>query len=364
VDVEEVLEELGIEVLWRNGSDAYCECPDPDHVDSNPSFHVCVEDVEDREGRCRLGWFNCWSHPDEDAMRGRNFLDLVAKVRGGIWDRWPREEERTAAARWLREEFLKGAPREEEVLRTEALRRREKVTRVKWTELLWPPLRPLEKDAEAVAYLERRGIDLERARELEISSVRSAGDALKSVLGPTIPAVLFPIVWRGERVNWFARAISRRVASRHKGRYAPVALGRAGVLWAPDGLEPGAPVILVEGIFDAERVRRLLREAGPPGTEEVRVAAVLGGRLYPEQARFLRAAPWIIHMADGDAGGETLGETVVEHLGGTARVVVRKLPTGTDPGDAPPEVVLEAATPPARTSHVEVRFRTSTRRAR
>jgi hypothetical protein len=29
VDMEEVLEDLGIEVMWVNGCDAYCMCPDP-----------------------------------------------------------------------------------------------------------------------------------------------------------------------------------------------------------------------------------------------------------------------------------------------------------------------------------------------
>jgi len=368
LDLEEVLEEgLGIDVLWRSGADAYAECPDPEHVDENPSFHVCVEDVEDSSGRSMLGWFNCWSHPDPDGMRGFNFLDLVAKVRNDLWGEredgrlnWPNDAQRAEAAAWLREEFLTGEERES---RAElAMRRRRRVSAPEWRELLFPPNVPIDRaEPRFREYLERREIPLQRARELDVRVVYHAGEALKGAISGTVPGVLFPIPWEGRVVNWFLRGVNKRLKSRDKGRYCPgLPLGKgAGVLWAPDGLPPDRPVVLVEGIFDAERVRALLRREGL----ERSVAAVLGGRLYPAQAQRLRTVPYLIHLADGDDGGLTLGKTVDEQVGSFTRAEVRQLPEGTDPGDAPEDVLLRYLEPPRSRLECRVRFR-RTRRLR
>lgn len=367
IDLEEVLEDLGIEILYFNGPDAYAECPDPEHEDANPSFHVCVDDVTDDEGRSRLGWFNCWSHPDEDSMRGVNFLDLVAKIRFDLWGErddgrlnWPTEEQRSAAAAWLRKEYLRGDRGEAEV-RVERSIERRRAAVTDWRELLFPPSEDVaEAESKFLEYLERREITAERAAELRVKAVRYPGASLKSVLADTCPGVLFPIPWEGRDVNWFVRGINKRLASRFKGRYCPgLPLGKgAGVLWAPDGIEPRAPVVLVEGIFDAERVRAIVSR----NDVEVTVAAVLGGRLYPAQAKHLRAASHVIHLADGDSGGDTLGKSIEEQLGRFTRVAVRRLPDGEDPGDAEEEVILRMLKPPENLPRVRVRFRSAIRR--
>jgi hypothetical protein len=350
LDLEEVLDELGIDVLYYRGSDAYCECPDPEHDDANPSFHVCVEDVTDERGRDRIGAYNCWSHPG-DGLRGLNFLDLVARVLFGIWgedaegfQRWPREEDRDRAAAWLRRTFLDRDDGDLERLRNAAAGRRKRARVVLDGELIFPPSRPIaEADPRFQIYLERRWITPERARELGVVAVEIAGRALSRTLGETVPAVLFPIRWDGAVVNWFARALSPRAPKKAKGRYAPrVLLGKRGVLWLPDPVDFGKPLVLVEGIFDAERVRRLILERRPPGLVPGNVGAVLGGRLTSEQARRLRGFSLVIHLADGDAGGKTLGESIQEQLESFVRVVSKPLPDGTDPGDAPEEVLLEA----------------------
>jgi len=364
VDMEEVLEELGIEVLWYNGPDVYAECPDPDHEDEHPSFHVCVEDEENDEGRCRLGWFNCWSHPD-DSMRGFNFLDLVAKIKFDLWGEredgklnWPNEEQRSAAAAWIRREFLnrEGFGTSDPKIENRRIRSAD------WTELLFPPNKPIDEAEESFQrYLERRFISPERARELDVRVVYNAGERLKTAIGKTVPGVLFPIRWEGRVVNWYLRGTTKRLASNLKGRYCPgLPLGKgAGVLWAPDGIVPGRPVVLVEGNFDAERVRGIVENHG----FDYSVAATLGGRLYAAQAKHLRTAPFLIHMADGDEGGETLAKTVEEQLGSFTRVAVRQLPAGTDPGDADEAVILDALRPPAEVARVRVRFRTGVRRS-
>jgi hypothetical protein len=366
VDMEEVLEDLGIEVMWVNGCDAYCMCPDPDHYDENPSFHICIQDVEDKYGNSKLGWWNCWSHPDENSMRGFNFMDLVAKIRFDLWGyredeklNWPTEKQRSSAASWLRKEYLKGGS-EESIVRVE----RSMKTRIKaikdWRELLLPPVHNIQdSDDEYIEYLERREITLERAIELRVKSVRSPGDQLRSVLRRTIPGVLFPIVWDGKDVNWYVRGINKRLASNAKGRYCPgLPLGKgAGILWAPDGIEPKTPVILVEGIFDAERVRGIVIR----NELNFNIVAVLGGRLYSEQAKHLRTAEYVIHLADGDAGGKTLSESIKDKLGKFTKVLIRPLPDGEDPGDAEEDLILELLDKPVAVPKVRVRFKTAIR---
>lgn len=366
VDLEDVLEALGVDVLYTKGADAYAECPDPGHDDENPSFHVCVEDVSDREGSDRLGAFNCWSH-GEDGLAGSNFLDLAARILGEIWGedddgnpRFPRDPDRDSAATWIRRNFL-GGETDFERLKSAAIRRRRPGGKC-GGKLVFPPSRPVaDADVRFQLYLERRGVPLERATELGVVGVYQPGSELRSMLSETCPAVLFPIRLNGEVVNWFARSISRHCPKRAKGRYAPVKLGKRGVLWAPGPVDPAETAVLVEGVFDAERVRRVLlrRDLGiPPGN----VMAVLSGYLLPEQARRLRAHPVVIHLADGDQGGKTLSESVDEQLGEYATVVVRELPAGTDPDDAPEEVVVDALRParPVR-RRIERRVRRSSR---
>lgn len=364
LDLEEVLADLDLVIDRKDGADAYFHCPDPEHRESNPSFHVCVEDVTDADGDSRLGFFNCWSHPG-GPLKGLDFLDLVARVRGGVWDRGSRADERVEAAAWLRAEYLNGAEAEGDAS-TEAISRREAVCRARdWRELTWPPNRPVaDARPEFLEYLERRGISAERAAELDLRAVSSAGAV--SCLSQTVPGVLFPIREGGRAVNWYVRSIYR-VPSRLKGRYCPGLpfVKDAGVLWVTGGaLDPSAPAALVEGIFDAERVRALLLR--DPGASEVppgNVLAVLGGRVYPAQARRLRGVPYVIHLADGDEGGRSLWRTVEENLSIWTRAEFRPLPEGTDPGDAPEESILGALRAPETADRFSlgVRFRSSRR---
>lgn len=363
LDLEEVLADLGLDYAGRAGADAYFCCPDPGHVEANPSFHVCVEDLTDEEGRSRLGWFHCWSHPG-GPLKGLNFLDLVARVRGDLWDRGPREEERVEAAAWLRAEFLRGNNGSDDAALEGALRRRARAAEVpERAELVWPPNRPVAAARpEFRAYLERREITAERAAELDLRAVPAAGDV--ACLSKTVPGILFPIREEGAVVNWYVRSIFK-VPSKVKGRYCPGLpfVKDAGVLWTTGELDFSRPAALVEGIYDAERVRAvLLRNPGASQVPPWNVVAVLGGRVYPKQARRLRGIPYVMHLADGDEGGRSLWATVEEHLAAWTRAEFRPLPDGTDPGDAPEAALLEALRPPEERRRLAVRFRVSTRR--
>lgn len=360
LDLERVLEEgFGLEILWRRGSDVYLECPDPNHLDANPSFHVCVEDVEDDLGRSRLGCYHCWSHPMDGGLSGRNFLTLAAKVRFDLWEDedgdpiWPKEAQRAESAAWLRREFLS---EEASIDRIERIvDRRTKLEVVEPRELIWPPSRSIvEAPLRFAEYLESREITLERSEELGVLAVENSGRRLRGALRETIPGVLFPIKWNGVEVNWYLRGISRGLKSSSKGRYCPgIPLGKGGFFWAPDGVRVESPKVVVEGIFDAERVRTIAREVG----FDCDVVAVLGGRLYPEQVKWLRGSKFILHLADGDEGGITLGKMVRKELEKFTRVFVRVLPDGKDPADADAGIVRSLLRPPESSSRVSIRFR-------
>ncbi len=369
LDMEEVLEDLDIVINYINGCDAYCECPDPDHYDENPSFHICIHDVEDKYGNSKLGRFNCWSHPDKDSMRGFNFLDLIAKIKFDLWGfrddgklNWPNEQQRSNASAWLRKEYLKSGSEDNSVKIQRTIKKRVKAVN-DWRELLMPPIHNIEdSESRFIEYLEKREIPLERAMELRVKSVRSTGDDLRGVLRNTIPGILFPIVWEGKDVNWYIRGINKRLAKNAKGRYCPKRpLGKdAGILWSPDGIPPKVPVIIVEGIFDAERVRSIVVKNKLLFT----VVAVLGGRLYDEQAKHLRTADYIVHLADGDDGGVTLSESIKGKLDKFTKVLIRELPEGEDPGDADEYLILKLLrdrfhlAPPK----VRLRFKTNVRK--
>ena len=360
LDLEEVLEDLGLEVSHRNGADLYCMCPDESHEDAHPSFHVCVEDVFDERGRNRLGWFNCWSHPG-GSIYGMDFLDLVSRVQRGEFNQFSTDDEREQAEKWLRAEYFKLRVKHPRVESREDLYASLEAHRLSKQplakpDLIWPPSQPIEFAApEFPRYLAGRGVTRERAVELGVRAVRSTGTELKSTLRNTVPGVLFQIRKGGADANWFVRGITKRLPSRDKGRYCPgVPLASVGVTWGDGEVDPTRPVVLVEGIFDALRAQRTLVELGDDAVTSVgNVRAVLGGRVHEAQARALRGAKQVVCLADGDAGGATLGESVRGRFGVFfADVRVHSMPEGTDPADAPEEVVRAALARPQVFLHV------------
>jgi hypothetical protein len=68
-----------------------------------------------------------------------------------------------------------------------------------------------------------------------------------------------------------------------------------------------------------------------------------------------------MHVADGDAGGRTLTESIEEHLEDHTIVDPRPLPDGTDPDDAPRKALLAALKVPDERARVARRYRRTRR---
>lgn len=331
IDLEEALDELGVEVVERSGADVYCHCPDPSHIDEKPSFHVCVEDVTSRDGKSRIGLFNCWSHPPPGLSGG--FQVLVARLMFDGWDSDVTDEQMSRARAWLE---ARAAGEVSDMARRRRRSSRSRAENPSPKYVPWPPTLDVAEVPEVGTYLLRRGIDLQRARSMGVRAVVRSGKDLERCLSRTLPGALFPV---GDGA-WYVRSVVPDVESKFKGRYPPGAgLQGAGALWSCFEPTPG-PVVLVEGIFDADRVSQISVDNGlgwPAGN----VMAALGGNLTDAQARTVRslaAGHQVLALGDGDDGGKRFCSSVMAKL---PWAIERRTPQGSDPGDAPESVVVE-----------------------
>lgn len=337
IDLEEVLEDLGLEVIYNDGYNINLTCPDPNHDDNNPSFNVCINDTED--SKSKLGWFNCWSHPlidDENYMRGLNFVDLISRIRFDIWDRWINEDERNLSKKWLRENYLK--IKDSRTIIKESIEKRKKYKNVvnnKNSRLLFPPSIEIEKSRDEFKnYIKKRGITLNRAKKLNMKAVTSPGQ-LYGTLRNTLPGVLFPIKWNNNIVSWYIRSIYK-VQPKYKGRNCPgFELSNSGILWSPDGINE-KPTIIVEGIIDAERIRSICVKYG----FKFNVISTLGCNMSYKQSISLRKIKNILHLADGDHAGIKLSKTIEKYLGNFSRIKIKNMPNGFDPGDVDEKYIV------------------------
>ena len=331
LDMEALIEDLGIIIDYQMGYDIYAHCPDPNHIDRNPSFHICCADEEDAAGENLLGYYNCWSHPD-NTMSSRNFLNLVAKILYNKWDRIPNARDLKKASTWIRQKYNISAKKVDDLPVIKLPRPK----KIEYPMLDFPKSIPIRlAQSKFRRYLEKRHISLKRANELDVGAVENPGDTFYGCLRETVPGIIFPIRWRGKIANWFVRSILR-VQSRYKARYAPkMPLGKhEGILWAPDGCYPHSSKILVEGILDAERVRQIVKDNG----FRFEVNAVLGGQLHEKQALNLFMSKSLIHLADGDHGGLALSKSILQKLPNTDIVM---LPDGMDPNDVDEKFIFD-----------------------
>ena len=294
-DVAKLLDRLGIQAVKR-GREWHALCPNPDHDDRSPSWHI-----KDDPGSDRHGLHHCYP-----CGLGGGPIGLIMAVR-----RCTAEE----ACAWLGDEEAEGAV--DNAVEVVGTNRRGGIWHM-------PPgfsEGPLETwPASARRYaVEKRGITAEQVDRWGL------GYAVDGPLGGRIV-----VPYRrpdGRPVGYTARTY---VGDAKRYLEAVGGAGRAAVFgeqhWPPFSREKAARVIIVEGAFNALAVERAL-----PGIPVASLAGSNPGaaRLAKIAARFAEA----VLLTDPDATGDRVAAEIEDRLGRHLRFVRVRLPQGCDAND-------------------------------
>jgi DNA primase len=167
-------------------------------------------------------------------------------------------------------------------------------------------------------YLRQRGIDRATAMEFGVGFYGTAGLMSGRIVIPIHNE-------RGEIVAYAGRALNEQ-SPKYK---LPSGFRKAAELFnLHRAIAAGSPtVIVVEGYFDCLRVHH---EGFPC------VVALMGSSLSPEQERaLLQRFERVMLMFDGDAAGRTASQVIHARLAMKCRVVVIRVPDGTQPDQLP-----------------------------
>lgn len=183
-----------------------------------------------------------------------------------------------------------------------------------------------DSDKRIVRYLKQRGVGLKRARKLFWG---------KCPDGKLLGRLVIPIKEDGEIVYYVARSVEKVGPKEISPPKDKGWLPRNEVVYGLDDVKKGEDVIIVEGLFDAEHLKKLGRTA----------VALLGSSLSDVQlGKILAKRPRQLYlMFDGDEGGIKGQESAYikctrRFRGNTLRVV---LPEGTDPDELTNEQLNE-----------------------
>lgn len=138
---------------------------------------------------------------------------------------------------------------------------------------------------------------------------------------------IMPITEFGREVYWVARTFRGSNPKEISPTNEQVIYPRRELVYGLDEVQAGREVWVVEGIFDAERLR---------ATCGVTTVAILGSNVSDHQiGKILAAKPSHIHaLFDGDVAGRKAASTLYAKIVGRSRckVTYHRLPEGEDPG--------------------------------
>jgi DNA primase len=307
LDVEALLKTLGI-VYVKREEDLYSVCPNPQHKDSDPSWHIRAV-----TGDRKNGVFNCWSckwagdvYTLIQAIKRCDFPAAVAFVRelgpSSVPHR-PAAELRPVDYETNLRPYTPGP------------------IGFKWRRTKTEPLHtfapePILPGSAASEYLLDRWIGpgyITRHNLLDWREQRR---------------IVVPIVRRGILISWVARSYADALPK----AIAPEGAPKRWEIFALDQLDRSIPEVhLVEGWVDQIRVSQI-------GIKNV--IAICGSKLTEYQVEEILFAKKIIVWMDGDKAGEVLVGDVRDWFAHRRLLVVR-MPDGTDPGDFSPSELLK-----------------------
>lgn len=297
VDIEKLLEALDVK-YERNGRKLVAKCPNPDHIDSSPSWSIV-----DAPGTADHGAHHCFA-----CKFGGGPWELVIAIRGVD------EEEAAEFVGALVSGVVRVPPSVPRVvIKTSSSERRE--YRLP-PQVQIPSLDGSEWPAPFADYLARRGVTEEQLERWRI------GYATR---GPLRWRVVIPIHTRGRLVAHVARSIFADGSVRYDMPYGG-AIGAIPeiALFGEPLLDPELPVLtIVEGSFSMLAIER----AGAPNP-----IALLGSDWSPAKATILTSVAWehVIVATDPDLAGERAARAIAASFRSTR---VSRLPLVQSPDD-------------------------------
>jgi len=273
IDVEQLLNELGIDVNKDDGEEWVASCPLPSHggMDANPSFAV------NPTVRC----WNCFK------CGGGNLLMLTKEVLDCEW------KEALAVIRPFTDFGMDGE-RFAELITQILMKPRAKMPE-REPELPWYPSRRLQGRFYGPE-VEERGISRKAAEELDIGVDR----AYQSNRGYVGPAIVIPHRFKGQLTGWQARLLGPTDGPRHDNSSD---LPKRWTLYGYDQAQGHQGIVFV---VESPMTVARLRSAG------YLALATFGATLSPYQIKLLRRFPKLALAFDNDSAGR-LAEKRVAH---------------------------------------------------
>jgi len=294
VNLIDVLQRLGIEGLKRSGKEWLGLCPNPNHADRTPSWHI-----RDEPGHPKHGLHNCWS-----CGHSGNLTKLVMDLRGLKF--------RDAEA-WLAE----NAPLTMDAVRTE-LRYHRVTTTPSEMLLTGVDFGPMEKwVTPAREYARSRGI--------------TDGQVLRWGVGVSVSGRL------GGRIVFPKRASSGRLGGfsarsfvGEEPRYLeakPNDGADPNLFFGEEHWEGATTCLVTEGVINALAAERAWPEAA--------VVALTGSNIRPMVLAKLAHFETIVLLTDPDAAGNRAAGELTDALGRHCDIKRVELPEGTDAAELP-----------------------------
>ena len=292
INVKKLLTDLGIEFKNSNSKNIITQCWNPAHNDSTPSLSIDSE----------TGIFYCFGcHMKGNAVTiVQNFLNLStsdALIYLQNYSLFTASEYSLQLKQKIHERLRNRS------VQTEKPKKSRVVT--------LPPNIP----AFGNAYLYRRGITDEDIRVYDIRVCNAAG--LYNGW------ILIPIYYKSSIVNYFLRDVVGSGKIYHTGNK---------FLFGFDTCNVHEPLIIVEGIFDCIKTRRVFKNC----------VAILGNRFTSLHIELFKKFSDVIILSDNDDGGKMVWLDAMQLIPYT-NVYIAQLPdTVKDPDSTTPEVLYKS----------------------
>jgi DNA primase len=315
IDVEDALHRLGVPVRRKLLGEITSLCPSPDHDDRSPSWSIVTNPQSEKFGR-----HNCFSC----GFKG----DLIT-----LW-----KTVREIRSRQVAYEEIKAIYGNNEEVNEYDLGLDERDVIGSTTNVLKFVEMPYEFELveEGSAHWNwflSRGISEEMILKQRLGYCT---DKDKRMPG----WAMFPVFFGGDTVGYFGRSMIQKKQLYSNG----LPISQIWYNWDNVNLNK-KEIFITEGIIDCLRVLSTGYVQSYRGHQNV--VATLGNRIQLPRSTMLMSFDRIISVADGDAGGRVLEQSIMQNFDNHAQLLKVPLPEGTDPGDVDKSILRRGINSPS-----------------